>query len=69
MRRESVSVLFFLILYSACASYVTNIRIEKDELIDLKNAEKAVVITKDGSSHKIKQVIVEGSKTNSLGTG
>ena len=62
VRLKSFSVLFFLILYSACASYVTNIRIEKDELSDLKNAEKAVVITKNGSSHKIKHVTVDSEK-------
>ncbi len=61
MWRKS-NVLFFFILFSSCASVVTNIRVKEDELSDLKDAEKVVVISKDGASHKIKHVIVDSNK-------
>lgn len=60
------AALFSFILFSSCASVVTNIRVKEDELRNLKDAEKIVVISKDGSSHKIKHVTVDDNKICSV---
>ncbi len=62
MRRKSYGFLFFLILSSVCAPVATNIRITKEELGSLKKAEKVVIFSKDGTSHKIKRVTVNNEK-------